>query len=106
MADMIRELRGYDPKPGLRFSTESAAPVTPDRFVRPTREGWAIEVNSATLPRVLINRTYYVELAYGPPDRNSKAWLADGLARADRSEHSRERQDVVSTCRYRGGASY
>ncbi|APL96108.1 RNA polymerase sigma-54 factor [Sphingobium indicum] len=83
MADMIRELRGYDPKPGLRFSTESAAPVTPDLFVRPTREGWAIEVNSATLPRVLINRTYYVELASGPQDRTSKAWLADCLASAN-----------------------
>ncbi|UZW54404.1 RNA polymerase factor sigma-54 [Sphingobium sp. JS3065] len=83
MADMIRELRGYDPKPGLRFSTESAAPVTPDLFVRPTREGWSIEVNSATLPRVLINRTYYVELASGPQDRTSKAWLADCLASAN-----------------------
>jgi len=83
MADMIRELRGYDPKPGLRFSTESAAPVTPDLFVRPMREGWSIEINSATLPRVLINRHYYVELASGPQDKTSRAWLADCLASAN-----------------------
>ena len=56
MADMIAELRGYDPKPGLRFSGASAAPVTPDLFIRPTSDGWAIEINSATLPRVLVNR--------------------------------------------------
>ncbi|MBH1992643.1 MAG: RNA polymerase factor sigma-54 [Sphingomonadaceae bacterium] len=83
MADMIRELRSYDPKPGLQFSSESAAPVTPDLFVRPTADGWAIEVNGATLPRLLVNRSYYVELASGPQDKSSKAWLADCLASAN-----------------------
>ncbi|WBQ16267.1 RNA polymerase factor sigma-54 [Sphingobium yanoikuyae] len=83
LADMIRELRGYDPKPGLRFASDSATPVTPDLFVSRTREGWGIEVNSATLPRVLVNRSYYVELAGGPQDKASKAWLADCLASAN-----------------------
>jgi len=83
MADMIRELRSYDPKPGLRFSSDRAAPVTPDLFVRPTADGWAIEINSATLPRVLINRNYYVELASGKQDKSAKAWLADCLASAN-----------------------
>ncbi|KMS54561.1 RNA polymerase factor sigma-54 [Sphingobium cupriresistens] len=83
MADMIAELRGYDPKPGLRFANDRAAPVTPDLFVRPTRGGWAIEINSATLPRLLINRSYYVELAAGPQDKSAKAWLADCLASAN-----------------------
>nr|MBA4768946.1 RNA polymerase factor sigma-54 [Sphingobium sp.] len=83
MADMIAELRAYDPKPGLQFAGERAAPVTPDLFVRKTREGWGIEINSATLPRLLVNRSYYVELASGPQDRNSKAWLADCLASAN-----------------------
>ncbi|SEI66693.1 RNA polymerase, sigma 54 subunit, RpoN/SigL [Sphingobium sp. AP50] len=83
MADMIAELRGYDPKPGLRFASDRAAPVTPDLFVRPVKSGWAIEINSATLPRVLVNRSYYVELSHGPQDKNSKAWLADCLASAN-----------------------
>ena len=64
-ADMIRELRGYDPKPGLRFAPSDATPVVPDLFVRQTSEGWAIEINNATLPRVLVNRQYYAELAAG-----------------------------------------
>ncbi|MES2157029.1 MAG: RNA polymerase factor sigma-54 [Pseudomonadota bacterium] len=83
LADMIAELRSYDPKPGLQFSSDRAAPVTPDLFVRATRDGWSIEVNSATLPRVLVNRTYYVELASGPQDKAAKAWLADCLASAN-----------------------
>ncbi|WP_340267810.1 RNA polymerase factor sigma-54 [Sphingobium mellinum] len=83
MADMIRELRGYDPKPGLRYSTDRPVPITPDLFVSPTRTGWSIEINTATLPRVLVNRSYYVELAGGAQDRTSKAWLADCLASAN-----------------------
>ncbi|HKY81794.1 MAG TPA: RNA polymerase factor sigma-54 [Sphingobium sp.] len=83
MADMIRELRGYDPKPGLRYSSERAAPVTPDLFVNPTRGGWSIEINAATLPRLLVNRSYYAELTSGPQDKTSKAWLTDCLASAN-----------------------
>jgi RNA polymerase sigma-54 factor len=86
-ADMIRELRSYDPKPGMKFATSDAAPVVPDLFVRQTSEGWAIEINNATLPRVLINRQYYAELAAGAGKgagaKDGKAWLADCLASAN-----------------------
>ena len=83
MADMIRELRNYDPKPGLRFGGEPAAPVTPDIFIARTATGWAIELNSATLPRLLVNRAYYTELSSGAQDKGSKAWLSECLASAN-----------------------
>ena len=38
-ADMLRELRGYDPKPGLRFGGTRTEAVTPDLFVRATHRG-------------------------------------------------------------------
>ena len=34
LADMIRELRGYDPKPGCQFAKVGDTTVTPDVFVR------------------------------------------------------------------------
>ncbi len=83
MADMIRELRGYDPKPGCRFGGEPAQAVTPDLFVKRGPAGWRIEVNAATLPRLLINRRYYAELASGPQDKASKAWLTECMASAN-----------------------
>ena len=83
LVDMISELRAYDPKPGLRFSTHVVQPVTPDVFVRRTAAGWSVELNSATLPRLLINRSYYVELSSGPQDQRSKAWLSECLASAN-----------------------
>jgi RNA polymerase sigma-54 factor len=83
MADMIRELRAYDPKPGLRFDGARVEAVTPDIFVARKTGGWAIELNAATLPRLLVNRKYYVELSSGPQDKASKAWLADCLQSAN-----------------------
>lgn len=83
MADMIRELRGYDPKPGCRFGGEASAAVVPDVFVARRGDGWGIEINAATLPRVLVNRAYYVELSGGKQDKASKAWLSDMLASAN-----------------------
>jgi RNA polymerase sigma-54 factor len=83
MADMIRELRAYDPKPGCRYGGEPPQAVVPDLFVRRTRDGWLIELNQATLPRVLVNRRYHAELATGAKDKAAKAWLGDMLASAN-----------------------
>jgi RNA polymerase sigma-54 factor len=82
MTDMIRELRSYDPKPGLRFGSARVETVTPDLFVNRTAKGWRVEINSATLPRVLVNRRYHAELTSSANDRASKAWLSDALASA------------------------
>jgi RNA polymerase sigma-54 factor len=82
LADMIRELRSYDPKPGCRFSSAAAEEVTPDVFVRQTRSGFTVELNQATLPRLLVNRRYYQELKSGPQDKASRAWLSECLQSA------------------------
>ena len=83
MADMIRELRNYDPKPGLKYQSHNIQAVTPDLFVEKSKQGWIIEVNSATLPKLLVNRTYYAELAGGARTAESKAWLSECLASAN-----------------------
>jgi len=83
LADMVRELRAYDPKPGCQFSGSVAEGVTPDVFVRKTRGGYAVELNQATLPRLLVNRRYYQELKSGPQDKASRAWLSECLQSAN-----------------------
>lgn len=82
LADMIRELRGYDPRPGLKFGGGGAQAVVPDLYIRQTTKGWAVEINSGTLPRLLVNRRYYAELAQGAAAK-SKAWLSEQLAGAN-----------------------
>jgi RNA polymerase sigma-54 factor len=84
LAGMIRELRAYDPKPGCRFAQgERVDAIVPDVFVARRGNGWAIELNSGTLPRLLVNRSYYHELSAGPQTKQSKAWLTDCLASAN-----------------------
>jgi RNA polymerase sigma-54 factor len=83
LADMIRELRSYDPKPGCQVSASAAQDVTPDVFVRKLRAGYAVELNQATLPRLLVNRRYYQELKSSPQDKTSRAWLSECLQSAN-----------------------
>jgi RNA polymerase sigma-54 factor len=84
MADMIRELRAMDPKPGCRFmASDRVDAITPDIFVARRGGGWAVELNGATLPRLLVNRSYYQELSSGPQDKASRAWLNECLQSAN-----------------------
>ena len=83
-ADMLAELRGYDPKPGLRFAVGGGDPVTPDILITPAAEGlgWDVALNQATLPKLIINRSYYVEMRGACDDKAARGWLSDKLADA------------------------
>jgi RNA polymerase sigma-54 factor len=83
-ADMLAELRSYDPKPGLRFGGVLGAPVTPDILVAARADGgWDIALNQATLPRLIVNRAYYVELRGSCTDKPARGWLSEKLADAN-----------------------
>jgi RNA polymerase sigma-54 factor len=82
-ADMLNELRGYDPKPGMKFGGSERAPVVPDVLVVAVGSGWDVSLNEATLPRLIVNRPYYVELRGGCHDKASKAWLNEKLVDAN-----------------------
>ena len=83
LADMVRELRAYDPKPGCRFVSKEPEAITPDVFIRKSKGGWIVELNNAALPKLLVNRRYHAELKAGPQDKASKAWLGECLASAN-----------------------
>ncbi len=87
-ADMLGELRAYDPKPGLRFGGGSAEIVVPDVLVREAVQqdgatGWDIMLNPATVPRLVVNRAYYVEMRHACLAKDAKAWLGEKLADAN-----------------------
>ncbi len=83
LSDMIAELRGYNPKPGLAYGGDRPQPIMPDIFVaRTAAGGWAVEINAATLPRLLVNRSYYAELS-GAGGKTAKSFLSDCLQSAN-----------------------
>jgi RNA polymerase sigma-54 factor len=62
--DMIAEVRALTPKPGYAFGSDPVQVVTPDVIVRKAADGgWKIELNSETLPKVLVNRVYHAEVS-------------------------------------------
>jgi RNA polymerase sigma-54 factor len=84
IADMISEIRQLNPKPGLAFGSEPVTPVVPDVFVREGADGgWQIELNSETLPRLLVNNQYYGTVSKTARDKESKTYLADCLNNAN-----------------------
>lgn len=84
LVDMIGEIRALDPKPGLAFSHEIIQPVVPDVFVRPgPAGGWSVELNTETLPRVLVNTQYYAEVSKHASSRKDKTFIAERLSSAN-----------------------
>ncbi|TCS64742.1 RNA polymerase factor sigma-54 [Varunaivibrio sulfuroxidans] len=64
LGEMINELQALDPKPGRRFDHSITQAIVPDVFMRAGADGqWIIELNGDTLPRVLINNSYYAEVS-------------------------------------------
>ena len=83
LAEMIAELRRLNPKPGLAFGSTVVQPIVPDVFVRAARDGaWLVELNSDTLPKVLVNQTYYAEVSATARRDAEKSYLADCLQNA------------------------
>jgi len=83
IADMIGEIRRLDPKPGMKFGSSRLQTMVPDVYVRPGPDGgWHVELNSDTLPRVLVNQTYYSELSKKIGKDGDKSYFTDALQNA------------------------
>jgi RNA polymerase sigma-54 factor len=83
ITDMIAEIRRLDPKPGLKFASTRTQTVVPDVYVRPGPDGgWHVELNSDTLPRVLVNQSYYAELSKSIRKDGDKSYFSDCLQNA------------------------
>jgi RNA polymerase sigma-54 factor len=83
LTDMVAEIRRLNPKPGLAFGSAVVQPIVPDVFVRAGQDGaWLVELNSDTLPKVLVNQTYYAEVSKTAKGDSDKSYLADCLQTA------------------------
>ena len=83
ISDMIAELKLLNPKPGAAFQQEMTQWVSPDVFVRANpKGGWIIELNSETLPRVLVNRHYYAEISAKKLSSEDKRYMQESLQTA------------------------
>lgn len=84
LTDMLSEIRSLNPKPGIGFGTSDVQAVVPDVLVRMASDGgWIIELNTDTLPRVLINRSYFAKVSRTAQAAHDKDFLTDCLQNAN-----------------------
>lgn len=83
-ADMMAELRALDPKPAAAFDTRPAEPIIPDIFMRPLpKGGWSLELNSDSLPRVLVNERYYAKVCAASRGKADREYLSERFQSAN-----------------------
>lgn len=86
---MIAEIRSLDPKPGLAFDHEPVRTTIPDVFVRRRFDGaWAVELNDAVLPRILVDHAYYTTVSSRCRDEDDRRYLTECLQKASWLEKS------------------
>jgi RNA polymerase sigma-54 factor len=84
LMDMIKEVRRLNPKPGLKYGSAPTQPIVPDVLVRALPDGsFHVELNSDTLPRVLVNQSYYATVSKSTKRREDKSYLVDCLQTAN-----------------------
>jgi RNA polymerase sigma-54 factor len=84
LADMVAEIRALNPKPGLSFETAPIETVVPDILVSRRPDGtWSVELNTDTLPRLLVNQQYHALVSAKAQNKAEKEYLSDRLAAAN-----------------------
>ena len=84
LADMVTEIRALNPKPGLCFETAEVETVIPDILVSRRQDGtWSVELNTDTLPRLLVNQQYHTLVSAKAHNKAEKEYISDRLAAAN-----------------------
>ncbi|MFK5980039.1 MAG: RNA polymerase factor sigma-54 [Rhizobiaceae bacterium] len=84
LLEMISEIRALNPRPASQLDVEPVSELIPDVFVKLRNDGgWAIELNSDALPKVLVNRTYHAEISKSVVSDQDKEFMVDCLHSAN-----------------------
>ena len=84
LREMIAEVRALTPRPGAAYASETAETLVPDVHVREGLGGmWHVELNTDTLPRVLVDQRYHARVAKGARTDQEKTFVSDCMATAN-----------------------
>lgn len=87
LQDMIGDIKSLNPKPAAEFDHLVVQTAVPDVFMKRLPKnlggGWRVELNTSTLPRVLVNNEYYKEVAKTAVQKKDKEYLKNQLENAN-----------------------
>lgn len=85
--DMAEEIRRLNPKPAGDFDHIVVQTAIPDVLMKKRAKnlggGWKVELNAATLPKVLVNQEYYTTVSKSASRKEDKKYLENQLASAN-----------------------
>jgi RNA polymerase sigma-54 factor len=78
LVEMIAEIRALNPRPASNFDNDTAEPIIPDVLMRAQPDGtWMVELNSDTLPRVLLNTRYFTRVSEKVRTKEDREYLTN-----------------------------
>lgn len=87
LKDMIEDIRSLNPKPAADFDHLVVQTAIPDVLMKKLPKnlggGWRVELNTETLPRVLVNNQYYKEVSKTATQKKDKEYLNNQLSSAN-----------------------
>ena len=83
LAEKLRVLKSFDPKPGLQFSSEAINIREPDLKITKRDDGWLVTLNKSTLPSVIIDKTYAKIVKKSKMDAEQKEFIKEKIAEAN-----------------------
>ena len=83
LAEKLRVIKSFDPKPGLQFSSEAINIREPDLKITKKDDGWLVTLNKSTLPSVVINKTYAKTVRKSKMDAEQKEFIKEKIAEAN-----------------------
>lgn len=87
LEDMIAEIKRLNPKPAADFDHIVVQTAVPDvmmkRLPKNLGGGWRVELNTDTLPKVLVNQEYYTQVAQHAKDKKDREYLITQLNSAN-----------------------
>lgn len=87
LKDMIAEIKTLNPRPAGLFDHFISQTVVPDVLMKkiPKHEGggWRVELNSETLPRVLVNQEYFTTVLNSAVKKDDKAYVNNQMTAAN-----------------------
>lgn len=87
LLDMIGDIKSLNPKPAAHFDHVVVQTAIPDVLMKKLPKnlggGWRVELNTETLPRVLINNEYYTQVAGAARDKADREYITTQMNNAN-----------------------
>ncbi|MDD9909189.1 MAG: RNA polymerase factor sigma-54 [Ahrensia sp.] len=83
LSEILQEVQALEPRPGSLFASENIADISPDVVVSEAPDGsWRVELNSETLPRVLVDQNYVAEVSKQADKGKDREFVTECLQNA------------------------